>query len=95
MDYIRSLARPFPEDYFDFDFVGAVDVDEVRSYLVDHDVIYDTENGIQVDNEKATELGGRAGRERYWVSSISEFPTQSPLRKRRTLGAARISSCTR
>lgn len=54
--YIRSLARPVPEDHLDLDFVGAVDVNEIRTYLEEHEVLHDTKYGLQIDGEKKTGL---------------------------------------
>lgn len=44
--YIRSIATPVLIDDLDFEFVGRVDVDEVRAVLLENGIITDTDRGL-------------------------------------------------
>ena len=53
--YIRSIATPVPIDELHFEFVGRVDMDEVRTYLLEQDIITDTDAGLRVNPDKKQE----------------------------------------
>lgn len=54
--YFRAAAPGIPEDQLPLDFVGSADVDEMRAYLKEHNVVHDTEGGLRVDRDRRNEL---------------------------------------